>query len=38
MRGASASQPLSAAPNYGRMTDGEFRKSIEDDHGFTPGV
>jgi len=38
LRGASGSQPSGAAPDYGRMTDGEFRKSVEDEHGYTPGV
>jgi len=36
--GASATQPKPGAPDYGRMSDGEFRKSVEDEHGYTPGV
>jgi hypothetical protein len=38
MRGASGAQPSGAAPDYGRMSDGEFRKSVEDEHGYTRGV
>ena len=38
LRGATAGQPSGTAPDYGRMTDGEFRKSVEDEHGYTPGV